>query len=584
MTTTTPLWADNPTHADLLGFRDIAMSIAEALLRDHLDPMALGVLGDWGSGKSSILEILQSDFEPDGAVLTVLTRPWEYDPRTDAKATLIAEVLDALQTEIKKDEDLFAKLQGQLARLRKRINWSKGLTLAANTAVTFQVPNLKNIIDVFSETPADEPEPSMQGFRDEFAALLGEVPHVKRVIVLVDDLDRCLPETVIASLEAIKLFLSVKKMGFVIAADERLVRHAVATKYQPAPQAEQMAREYLEKIIQIPIRVPALGLGDTEAYLAILLLERHTNDGDTWLPDLIAHCDDRRASAEQQVFDTPEAIPLPDDSAADIRLAKMLARVLAAKTGGNPRRLKRFLNAYWLRNSIASRRGVKLEPDAVAKLMVLEEMEPEQFSKLLDWVGDGSLIERLKALEVATETPKDELASLRQWAVTEPKLSDNGQLETYLRLAATLRSRPSPGHGLDLELAAIVDAFVGEKDQPRREALKAYAGRQREERVQVVTAFVDRLNQGSRDERRQGVKAVVDILADPDGTVVTLFGEELRKMDPSVIEPALVAVLEPKDTASRVAAIDQTLRHWLDSGQLPTESQALAQDALGDGQ
>jgi hypothetical protein len=99
-----------------------------------------------------------------------------------------------------------------------------------------------------------------------------------------------------------------------------------------------------------------------------------------------------------------------------------------------------------------------------------------------------------------------------------------------------------------------------------------------------VTAFVDRLNQGSRDERRQGVNAVADILADPDTTVVALFAEELRKMDPSVIEPALVAVLEPKDAASRVAAIDHTLRHWLDSGQLPAESQTLAQDALGDGQ
>jgi ATPase subunit of ABC transporter with duplicated ATPase domains len=94
----TPLWADNPATTDLLGFADIAEPILEAVGRDKLDPVAVGVFGDWGSGKSTVLELIRDRLAGDEGVVVVYTRPWEYDPNTDPKATLIAEVLDAVRT------------------------------------------------------------------------------------------------------------------------------------------------------------------------------------------------------------------------------------------------------------------------------------------------------------------------------------------------------------------------------------------------------------------------------------------------------------------------------------------------------
>ena len=70
------------------------------------------------------------------------------------------------------------------------------------------------------------------------------------------------------TLEAIKLFLSVPKMAFVVAADEALVRAAIARHFDASQQGGRMAGDYLEKIVQIPLAIPALGQGDTEAYLA----------------------------------------------------------------------------------------------------------------------------------------------------------------------------------------------------------------------------------------------------------------------------------------------------------------------------
>ncbi len=71
----TPLWPDNPTAQDLLGFADIADPIQDALLRERLDPVAVGVFGDWGSGKSTVLEILRERLTSRGRVVVGSTTP-----------------------------------------------------------------------------------------------------------------------------------------------------------------------------------------------------------------------------------------------------------------------------------------------------------------------------------------------------------------------------------------------------------------------------------------------------------------------------------------------------------------------------
>src|SRR3954451_19189194 len=97
---TTPLWSDNPGELDLLGFGDVTAPIAEAVLRDKLDPVTVGIQGDWGSGKTSMLRLLAEQLGDDSNVVVVEPHPWEYDPATDPKATLIAEVLAALHAEL----------------------------------------------------------------------------------------------------------------------------------------------------------------------------------------------------------------------------------------------------------------------------------------------------------------------------------------------------------------------------------------------------------------------------------------------------------------------------------------------------
>jgi len=113
---------------------------------------------------------------------------------------------------------------------------------------------------------------------------------------------------------------------------------------------------------------------------------------------VVTHCDLRRRDAEDDLL-----LLLADELAgpgdASITLARSIAPTLWKVLNGNPRRIKRFLNAFWLRSAIGHERSITLDAPVLAKLMVLEELWPTEFRTLLSWSVDGLLSEQLKRLE-----------------------------------------------------------------------------------------------------------------------------------------------------------------------------------------
>ena len=126
---TFPLWADNPAERDLLGFEDVARPVAETVLRDRLDPVAVGLIGPWGSGKSTILGLLDRLLADDETIAVISTRPWEFDPTVDVKATLIGQVLTTVQPLIEGEQGIAGEVQSLGKKLVSRINWTKAITL-----------------------------------------------------------------------------------------------------------------------------------------------------------------------------------------------------------------------------------------------------------------------------------------------------------------------------------------------------------------------------------------------------------------------------------------------------------------------
>jgi predicted KAP-like P-loop ATPase len=234
------VWADNEAELDLLGFEYLVDGLVVALTQPRLLPLTIGVLGDWGSGKSSLMRITakeiarehpaeapsDSEGEPPAPYLTVPFSPWQYEDVEDVKVALINTVLDALARRVPNSEERIGRLRS-FGRTLKRFGRRGGRATAsaAPTVVPFFVQAVapdtdpetlklagavteavaKQVSPLLDDPPADpagaaseNPMTDVGEFRAEFKNLIEEAdPSIAAVIVFVDDLDRCLPETVV---------------------------------------------------------------------------------------------------------------------------------------------------------------------------------------------------------------------------------------------------------------------------------------------------------------------------------------------------------------------------------------------------
>lgn len=561
-----PLRDDNPSRIDLLGFDDIVAAIESTITRADLDPITVGVNAPWGGGKTTVLQLLQKQLQARNDVLVIYVSPWEYDRTTDTKAALIGAVLNCLDSEIRGDEEAIAAVRRRLGELRERVNLTKAVKLAATSALTMSLPSIKDLISLFDDGGAKAAEPTLQGFRGQFAELLSSdaLAHVSRVIVLVDDLDRSLPDKVVETLEAIKLFLSVDKMAFVIAADEDNVARAIGRQLESTGQPTT-ARQYLEKIVQIPFRIPALSRERTEVYLALLML------GDLTEVDAIV---DRVASTRRKQGSLAARLDglVPDYRRADVDLAERLAPILHAHTLGNPRRLKRFLNALWLRTAFAKSRGVELKPDACAKLMVAELLYPDLFAQMLGWLASGTLAREIADIE---DGKGDHAEQVFEWGRLQPSLATM-DLSSYLLLAASLRGDTVEEAALPPELRKPARELMADSTSVRDGALKKAAAMDTSQRAVLARYVASQLRHQRTPERQKALAESVSGLANETAVAMTA-AEELALMDPStVLSPVPFSLLAKHQPTELV----DVLRRWTVGAEVEERTRNAAVEAL----
>ncbi len=466
---------DNETRVDLLYNEPIASTIADLLRAKPGVPVTIGVHGDWGAGKSSILEMIEAGFESDKNVLCLKFNGWRFQGFEDAKIALIEGIITGL---IEKRPAL-TKATKAVKDVFDRIDWLKvakkagGLALTAFTGVPSPDivqsvigslariasdptklatrENLDAAIEctkslLKAETESRHVPEEIREFRKAFDDLLKDA-GIDHLVVLIDDLDRCLPDTAIETLEAVRLFMFTSRTAFVVAADESMIEYAVRRHFPDLPGStgpRGYARSYLEKLIQVPFRIPALGEPETRMYVALLLIGEELGDGDPGFKKLIEAARDKlRRPWQSTALDSETLKTTLGEKALGVQsaltLSDQIGPILASGASGNPRQIKRFLNSLLLRVRMAQARGFgdSVKVPVLAKLMLAERFQPTFFDQLAtsSAAHPQGLCEGLEQLEAEPADKAAEEASLGSAGSATPERSKSG-----LRPAATAKT------------------------------------------------------------------------------------------------------------------------------------------------
>lgn len=239
---------DNPTTDDKYGFNTYARYLTDSIIDTEDLPFLMGIYGAWGSGKSSLMKMIQSLLE-ERDIKCIWFNPWKYDNKEDLWSALIQSILYKIEEENPNEE-----LVKNAVELAKKVAWSFVKTgVSALTQGVISGENLDNVKDTLLKENEDKFK-HINSFENDFGEVILEYTGGSKLVVFVDDLDRCSPENAITVLESLKLFIGESNCVFVLGMDHRIVEQGIHHKY--GEKISISGREYLDKIIQIPFYVP----------------------------------------------------------------------------------------------------------------------------------------------------------------------------------------------------------------------------------------------------------------------------------------------------------------------------------------
>lgn len=233
---------------------------------DTQTPLAVAVYGDWGTGKTSAMKWLEGllhTWNRDGdhgdgigkVVRPVWFYPWKYHDKEDVWRGLIAEVIlasidvrGATMGRIKKAIKEFGLFLG-----RSFLHVLAGLRLSGVDSPV----NMQAVHEIYeSYKQVAHPE---AGYLNEFEHTLTRwiketISDVgERMVIFIDDLDRCMPDVALQVLEALKLYLNIDDLIFVIGVDRAVIDQLVREHYARLGLDSDKSKNYLAKMFQVEV-------------------------------------------------------------------------------------------------------------------------------------------------------------------------------------------------------------------------------------------------------------------------------------------------------------------------------------------
>jgi hypothetical protein len=334
MTENFKILLDTPAEGHLaLGFNDLAKALADVI--QGSDPrFAVGLFGGWGSGKTTLMHAIEACLDRNRCI-PVRFSAWRYEKEEHLIVPLLDVVREGLVIWADQRKSRAKRLSQTALEVADTVGKSI-YSLVAGFSLKAGVPNGAEIsFDANKalskgEQLAKEAEAarvprsfyhaSFGALSEAFLKFTGKEEQ-RRIVVFVDDLDRCLAEGALEVLESMKLFFDLPGFVFVVGLDRRIVELSVDRRYKDLQQAEGdqtglvSGTQYLKKIFQVPYSLAPVAASQIGDFLTTV-----------------------QSTAK-----------LPDSQWEEIQAhLRPHLRFLTGESGVNPREIKRYINSYTL--------------------------------------------------------------------------------------------------------------------------------------------------------------------------------------------------------------------------------------------
>ncbi len=376
---------DDPAAKPALGFEEYAEAFEEIVCASP-PRFAVGIFGGWGSGKTTLMRAIESRIKVREDVIPVWFNAWRYE----REEQLIIPLLDVLREALVKwatdeGEDLAPDTLANRARRAAAAMGAAARAVASGVSLSARLPggfaeatvSLKEMLSDSGamkqvEQPASTYHAAFTAMADAVEGFVkdGETPPPgaklearRRIVVFIDDLDRCLPLNALSVLEAMKLFFDLDGFVFVVGLDQDVIERAIELHYKDRPENEKVGeapeangnatasaesrstrapitgRDYIKKIFQVPFALPPVD----------------------------------REQLEELVEALARAYSLSPVQEGDLR-TRVLRHLefFTDQRGINAREVKRLINAYTLQAKLLSAKlGEAAHADTILALQVM---------------------------------------------------------------------------------------------------------------------------------------------------------------------------------------------------------------------
>ena len=319
-------------------------------------PMTISIQGDWGSGKTSMMNMIEANIKT--LVYPIWFNTWQFSQFSlgNSLATSMMEVL-------------LQRLVGDSGKLETILKGVWGL--AKNVALTATEITVGSRVaskaeEVVGDSFGGSYVKEILALKEQFQKAVNEKlisTNCSRVVIFVDDLDRLQPAKAVELLEVLKLFLDCENCVFVLAVDYEVVTLGIKQKYGSDVNS-QKGKSFFDKIIQLPFKMPVAQY------------------------DIAAYVRDMMKRMKITVTDSN---------------VKLFASLIRTSIGLNPRSMKRLFNTYQLLEIITKGAVNNIPDNARQRILFATVCLQMNFDALYNYLATGNIkVETLNALSKVT--------------------------------------------------------------------------------------------------------------------------------------------------------------------------------------